>query len=280
MNPFRPRRRGPPRHPVVLMLMLGAITSSPAVACDPPIFGEAGDDAGTIVLREPLDGSRDLRLAGIALPPGGGTGGDDPADRAAGDAARHLIADALQDRCIRLERDADATDRYGRLLAQVYIDDTDVWLQGALLAAGLARVRPTPDERARIADMLAIEIAAREAGAGMWRDRAFEVRPASEPARIEGGFRIVEGRVLAAERRADVWYLNFGREWRSDFTVTIPKEVLPTFARAGIEPFALQGRSIRVRGWVQPMNGPMIELVVPEQIEVLDAARVPADGGR
>ena len=40
--------------------------------------------------------------------------------------------------------------------------------------------------------------------------------------------------------------------------------------RAAARPLRPQGGSIRVRGWVENLNGPMIEVVIPEHIEVLD----------
>ena len=43
-----------------------------------------------------------------------------------------------------------------------------------------------------------------------------------------------------------------------------------TFRRAGVDPTSLEGRRVRVRGWLQSLNGPMIEVTHPEQIEVLE----------
>ena len=41
------------------------------------------------------------------------------------------------------------------------------------------------------------------------------------------------------------------------------------FRRAGLDPLALEGRWLRVRGWLKKWNGPMIEATHPEQIELL-----------
>ena len=118
--------------------------------------------------------------------------------------------------------------------------------------------------------IVAIENQARAAGAGLWRNPRFRVRSADEAGRALGSFQLIEGRVLAAARRGDRWYLNFGEDWRSDFTVVIPARALPDFAAAKIDPWALKGRVIRVRGWVESFNGPMIEAVIPEQIELIE----------
>lgn len=233
--------------------------AAPAPAdCEPPGMGAVGREPLTILPTESVDQTTTVRLAGIDVPPDAGLEA----------AARSVLARTLQDGCLRLEPERAGADRYGRLLAQAWAGD--VWLQAALLEAGLVRVRPTLDERARMPEMLALEQRARANGAGLWRLSAYRVRRATDPATIEDGFRIVEGRVVAAERRGDIWYLNFDREWRSDFTVTISKEALPILAAAGIEPFPLEGGTIRVRGWVRRLNGPMIEVTVPEQIERID----------
>jgi hypothetical protein len=42
------------------------------------------------------------------------------------------------------------------------------------------------------------------------------------------------------------------------------------FRGAGVDPAGLDGRRIRVRGWLRSRNGPMIEATHPEQIELLD----------
>ncbi|MFO1120383.1 MAG: thermonuclease family protein [Rhodospirillales bacterium] len=165
----------------------------------------------------------------------------------------------------------EAADRYGRLPAQVERDD-GVWLQGRLLAAGLARVHPTPLGRSRIAEMLAIEDDARASRRGLWRLPSMQIRTADDAGRAPSGLQLIEGRVVDAQRRGDWWYLNFGEDWRRDFTVTIGKQVLPAFAAAGIEPYALKDRTIRVRGILQWRNGAMIDALVPEQIELISAA--------
>ena len=62
-------------------------------------------------------------------------------------------------------------------------------------------------------------------------------------------------------------YLNFGADFRTDFTVSIDRRDWRTFDRAGVDPLALEGAKIEVRGWLVSRNGPMIEVTHPEQIE-------------
>ena len=73
-------------------------------------------------------------------------------------------------------------------------------------------------------------------------------------------------------------YLNFGRNWRTDFTVTISPQDMKSFKADGIDPRKYAGKVIRVRGWIERLNGPEIEVAVPEAIQVLpgSSARRPS----
>ena len=64
-------------------------------------------------------------------------------------------------------------------------------------------------------------------------------------------------------------YLKFGANWRDDFTIAIPAEAHRMFKKSGLDPVSLQGRNVRVRGWIKSRNGPMIDASHPEQIEIL-----------
>lgn len=224
-------------------------------------------DGDTMRIDPAAGGLDEVRLAGIQAvkPPL-----DRPADRPWPLAlqASQALAELAQGKDVRLVPAERPVDRYGRLLAQVYLADGR-WLQGELLRAGLARVATSLDSRSEAGRMLAIEAEAREARRGLWASPVYEVAsPTTVRDRI-GSFAVVEGDVIAGRRVKDRVYLNFGHDWRDDFTVTIAKPALPLFEKAGLDPLALEGRHIRVRGWVERYNGPAIEATHPEQIEVL-----------
>ena len=73
---------------------------------------------------------------------------------------------------------------------------------------------------------------------------------------------------MAVARRGAFTYLDFGADWRRDFTLRAESRDLARFARAGLDVAALAGRRILARGWLFESAGPMIELVHPAQIEV------------
>jgi endonuclease YncB( thermonuclease family) len=197
----------------------------------------------------------DLALGrALALAPAGA-----PADAAAGGASHAAGLGALP------------TDRWGRVVAQAVRAGDGVWLQAALVADGRARVRGHAGARAGLAALLALEAEARAARRGVWAEPFYAVRRPIETPGYVDTFQIVEGRVVeAAEARSGRIYLNFGDNWREDFTATIEPADRPLFDAAGLDPLALAGRTIRLRGWIYAFNGPMITLTHPEQVEVVE----------
>ena len=75
---------------------------------------------------------------------------------------------------------------------------------------------------------------------------------------------------MSVRERGATIYVNFGRRWTEDFTVTISKRNERSFTAAGFELKKLAGRRVRVRGWIEERGGPWIEAARPEQIEFAD----------
>ncbi len=188
------------------------------------------------------------------------------------------IMAALEERLlgkeVRLRLGARERDRYGRLLTHVFVGEGDepLWVQEALIRDGLAMVYSFADNRDCVRELQQAERAAREAEAGLWEQGVFRVRDAADLDSLDGllySFQIVEGRVEdVAESRGRI-YLNFGEDWRTDFTATVAPSDRDSFSGSGIQLPDLEGRAIRVRGWLERRNGPMIDVTHPEQIELV-----------
>ncbi|KAA0580587.1 thermonuclease family protein [Azospirillum sp. B21] len=219
-----------------------------------------------------LEDGRRVRLAGIeAAKPPRSAGPADGRVWPLAEAATRALSELALGRRVALHGPAPV-DRHGRLLANLVRED-GLWLQSALVVRGLARVHTRPDARAYAAELLAGEDAARNAGRGLWRSRVYAVRDAADPddlARDRDGFQLVEGVVLAISKSGGEAWLDFGTDWRSDVTVHIGRAAMREVTRAGIDPLSLEGRRVRVRGWITLRNGPMIEISHPEQIEKLE----------
>lgn len=219
-----------------------------------------------------LADGREARLAGVeaASPPAGA----EPGRRwPLAEAAKAALAQAAERRSLELWAQSPEPDRYGRLIVHARRVDDGAWLQEALLSAGHARVRPVPGDDARARALLAVEDGARRAGRGIWASRVYAVRPAADAAALArdiGALTVAEGRPVRAETRGGKTYLDFGEDWRRDFTAVVPGPVARALKKEGVDPAALAGRLVRLRGWPEWRFGPQIDIAVPAQLEVID----------
>ncbi len=195
------------------------------------------DDAGRL-----YDGKgQELALADIVL-----TGTHTP--------ALHALADGQN-----AHLSYQGTDRYGRPLVHIVLQSNDRWLQGALLSAGAALADPPKSPETCRAALLADEQKARQAASGVWRDTARIVRTPETVEPDGAAYRIVQGHVVSTADRQGTVFLNFGPDWRTDFTIRITGDVRRRFKRE-TELDDLDGRMVEVRGWVGAWDGPVITL--------------------
>jgi len=218
-------------------------------------------DGDTVI----LSNGDEVRMVGIQAP-------KLPLDRAGfrawplADEAKATLEALVRDRSFTQHFGGAHIDRHGRVLAHL-VSESGIWLQGEMLRLGMARVYTFPDNIALAQEMLALEDEARRNRFGIWSHPFYAIRSPDDSARDIGTFQIVEGVIReAADVRGDI-YLNFGANWRDDFTVAIRRENRNRFG--DLSPADRQGAQIRVRGWLKPRNGPMIEATHPEQIELL-----------
>ena len=220
-----------------------------------------------------LDDGREVRLAAIEVPPVEPLpqGADAP-----GAAAKAALASLLANTEVGLRRAEIPTDRYGRMVGFAYVtrDGIAEMAQAELLARGLARVAArVGGGRPCAAELLGRERAARQAKLGLWANSYYDVRDADKPVDVlaqRGRFALVEGKVLSVRESGATIYVNFGRRWTEDFTVTIAKRNERKFVAAGVAPRRLAGKRVRVRGWIEERGGPWIEATQPEQIELFE----------
>ena len=239
-----------------VMIVCSATAQDAATPCKLTAIGTANvtavRDGGTLMLED----GRELRLAGIEVAEG------------SRDALQALAAGPL-----RLERLGGELDRYGRVVAFAFPGGKPHSLQAALLEQGLARVSARIGSKPCADALLTLERKARTERRGLWADPNFASLRAENPDGLQekrSHFALVEGRVLSVRQSGATIYVNFGRRWRRDFTVIILKRLQRTFAAAGVEPKSLEGRPVRVRGWIEQRGGPVIVAEAPEQIELVD----------
>ncbi|MFV1851599.1 MAG: hypothetical protein ACMZ66_12925 [Thalassospira sp.] len=170
---------------------------------------------------------------------------------------------------------ADRPDFLGRTIAEVKessnITASDWQLQ--LLNAGLAMLLPQGSRELRA--LVQAEDQAISAEIGMWADQnaatSYHVStfPASAGINLPsvtdavGRFVVVDGIIQSIEHQEWRSYLNFGKDWRRDFTIALGKETRESLF--GAQDFQsrldrLVGAKTRVRGVIENRGGPYIAL--------------------
>lgn len=231
-------------------------------------------DGGTATVRDVIDAvtlrltdGRLIRLRGLAPPE------NTEKSAALARQARAHLATLLADRRVRPLAASRDPDRYGRIAAHLQRVDDGVWIDAAMVRAGFAflDVEPGPISPCRAA-LSRFESAARSARRHLWAEGLLAVRKASDPALGDAapGYAIIEGKVLSVGKTRNRLFLNFGRKWREDFTITIYRRDLKRFVATGLDPEDMRGKRIRARGWLERRDGALINAKWPSQIERLD----------
>ncbi len=179
---------------------------------------------------------------------------------------------------IELRFEGRRTDRYGRLLAQVFAAERGkrLWLQQAKLAKGLACFYSFPDHRGCARALLAAEGEARTKRLGVWGSPAYRIVEASDLDRLDRlmhSFQLIEGKLMAVGGRRRPPLPQFRRRLAKRRQHCAQGH--PSFFRRRNRSQGARRQGLEVRGTLLWRNGPMIEASHPEQIE-----RLPADSRR
>lgn len=191
----------------------------------------------------------------------------------ASDALRKLVFGQQ----VTIQTGPQAHDRYGRLLGHIFLSNGG-WVNGTLVRDGDAHVYTFAENAVYAPELLAYEQQARQKRLGLWALPRWQTRDAATCCDKEdiGIFQIVEGKVLATAHVKQTGggrtYLNFGRDWRTDFSVFVADKDNKWFKKAGIVNIGefYRGKRVRVHGYLQPVNGVLVRVTHPAQLEVLE----------
>lgn len=200
-------------------------------------------------------------------------------------AAQAELGALVLGKSIELAFGGERSDRHGRLQAQAYWREGERrrWVQGHLLEQGLARAYVQAGNRTCAGELLDAERVARAAGRGLWADAAYRVRPADEGpglSRYLSTFQIVEGSIARVALVRGTIYLNFGSGRRGAFAVSLRRRDRGLLGVHAGEPKGLEGKPVRVRGWIEQRRGPIIDLSSAGMIEVQQEPVVAAGAPR
>lgn len=169
-------------------------------------------------------------------------------------------------------------DRYGRILAHLVVmpeHGQAFWVQGTMVRNGLARAYSFADNRHCVKPLLELESQARQDAQQIWGHSQYAVLSAIDTdklTQLTGTFQLVEGVVRSVKITKKWIFLNFGENWKDDFTLSVRSRNFKNFTDKGQKLAAFEGQKIRVRGWLDTFNGPAIALTHEEQIENLGQA--------
>lgn len=203
-----------------------------------------------------LDDGRMLRLAGLEAPP-------------------EAPSFALPAGTTLRWRASGENDRYGRIVALAAFAETegaaDETLQQAILAQGAALIGLDVPQ-ACLAGFRAAEAVARTAKRGIWTRPSATKNAESmgDHAALVGQFGIFEGKVLSVREAGATLYVNFGNRAAQALTVAVAQGRRRAIEQGGVALTSLQGRRLRVRGFVEERGGVRIDASAPEQIEIMD----------
>jgi micrococcal nuclease len=237
-------------------------------------------DGETIV----LDDGKAVRLIG-ALAPRARDAGAEPGQWPPETDAIRALSDLVLAKRVKLAFAGRRSDRYGRQLAHVFVGGptSETWVQGALLSSGHARAYGLADSFTCARELLAHEREARRNRLGLWRNGIYRTLRSDQPGELmqqRGKYVLVTGNVVSVGRTKSASYINFGEDWRTDFTARIEKKVLsadPAFDRS-LD--GLSGKTIIVRGWIERRNGPLIDIIDASQVTLQsDDDSAPATAG-
>ena len=157
----------------------------------------------------------------------------------------------------------DFKDRYNTT-HQIALDKNGNIIQEKLLKNGLAYLIDT--RSSHLENFIKSENFAIKQKKGIWSKRKI-ISPNETEKKIYS-FQIIQGRVKQATLKKNFLYLNFGEDWRTDFTVGIPKKIIKVFKKKKVDINNLDGKKIRVRGFIEHYYGAFIKIDRFEQLQI------------
>ena len=142
-------------------------------------------------------------------------------------------------------------------------------LEEQLIADGAARVAPQTDDLTLIDHLLAIENTARRNKTGLWSLNDYQVFESDDALGAAGNYHLITGTVRKTRQAGSRFYLNFGEDYRTDFTASTVAPLQRKWLADGLDLSTLVGAQLRIRGFVNTINGPSVDLTHSRQIEVL-----------
>lgn len=163
--------------------------------------------------------------------------------------AKRYLESVLRDsKKIYLSFGAQSQDRYGRLLAHIFLDNGRN-VNAMLLEQGLASVIAIPPNVKLLRCYLHIERLAQKKRKNIWGNKYSDYIDAKNISLSNTGYHFIKGKVIRVGRSRDAVYLQLA----SKFTLRIKHQDFKYFNALNLNELTLEqlaNKSIYVRGWV------------------------------
>ena len=172
----------------------------------------------------------------------------------------------VEGKYVKIEFDVEKRDKYSRLLGYCFVDG--ILVNEKLLEEGLAVLYTKPPNIAYADEFVDAQKQARENKKGLWK--TYETIDHTQSHRYINQIRTVRGRIINTYDSGKAVFLNFGYNYKTDFTIVIFRSSLPLFLNKGINPASFyRGKTVEVTGRIKEYNGPEIIVNIPEEIVII-----------
>lgn len=184
--------------------------------------------------------------------------------------AKALNQKLVEGKRVRLKYDVVKKDKYGRLLAYIYVEDILVNAQMISQGYALTYIFPRNVKHANL--LVRLQKEAKENDRGFWPEVKSHPIPPDKAVEYIGRIKVLEGKVRNIYKGKKVIRLNFGSGYKPDFCITIFTNMVNRFESQGISPASYyKEKKVRVWGLIKEFEGhPEMVIDDPSQIEVLE----------
>lgn len=219
-----------------------------------------------------IEDGRQLRFANIFFP--NAATNNKPSQKIISFLRRHLSSKTIT------FLQSSNPDRYERIPAHIITttqNGSQKWFQTQIIKAGMGLFMPEPLAKKYNAycDSNALKQLLQSSSHQNTSDQDIALVPvyaADNKAlwELEGHFVIVEGVVLRTHMSEKNIFLNFGTEWKSDFTAVVSADSKVSLHKHFKSFTDFEGKRLQVRGFLDLYNGPSMRLDHPLQVELLN----------
>jgi len=192
-------------------------------------------------------------------------------------AARDFLEENLKGQTVGIYisgKDVEARkNELGHVLAHL-LTQNGKWVQAEMVSRGLAYVASTPDSRDLVRTLYKYEELGRAQELGLWQYSKYIIKDSRNIRQYLNTFNVYEGTITSAQQDDNFAFLNFEDQKPKNVTAIIKLEDQFRFIYPNdlgwFKAFKLEKQRVRIRGWFEENDGPMLVITHPEQIEFLD----------